>query len=62
MIAIFLVFSASWSLISILHRENKLSRLISFLTPGVFFQVLESIWQALYTKLQADIGWWDPNK
>lgn len=56
MIAIFLVLSTSYRFISILHGENQLFRLISFLTPDVFFRVLESISLALYKKLQADIG------
>lgn len=57
MMATFLMCSTSWGFVSILHLANGLSRVISFVTPGVFFQVLESILQDLYTKLQqADIG------
>lgn len=57
MMATFLMCSTSWGFVSILHLANGLSRVISFVTPGVFFQVLESISQDLYTKLQqADIG------
>ena len=60
-LVIFLVLSTSWSFINILYWKKKLSRAISSLTPGVFFTPLESISQALYTKLQADIGLLTPH-
>lgn len=53
----FLTWSFSWGFVSILHLANKLSRVISFVTPGVFFQVLRVHFTGLVYKAAAGRHW-----